>query len=83
MPFVFNAVELCVLTTDEKPWTRAKEVCRALEYNKKTTDIVKSFCSPENYARKYQMSGVHTTINWSKDWQKYDTYINEEGMIDC
>ena len=28
------------------------------------------------------MSGVHTTINWPKDWQKYDTYINEEGVIE-
>ena len=35
MPFSFNAVELCVVTINEKPWTRAKEACRALEYNTK------------------------------------------------
>ena len=25
MPFSFNAVELCVVTINEKPWTRARE----------------------------------------------------------
>ena len=43
-PFTLNAGELCVVTINEKPWTRAKEVCRALEYNKKIVDIVKAFC---------------------------------------
>ena len=43
MPFTFNAVGLCVVTINEKPWRRAKEACRAFEYNKKTTDIVKTF----------------------------------------
>ena len=43
MPFTFNAVELCVVTINEKPWARAREVRRALEYNKNTTDIVKTF----------------------------------------
>ena len=43
MPFSFNAVELFVVTINEKPWTRAREVCRALEYGKaaKAADIVK------------------------------------------
>ena len=42
MPFVFNAVELCVVTINEKPWTRASEVCKALEYGKatKTTEKI-------------------------------------------
>ena len=53
MPFSFNAVELCVVTINEKPWTRAKEVCRTLEYDKKTADIVKAFCNQENYTQKY------------------------------
>ena len=43
MPFTFNAIELCVVTINEKPWTRAREVHRALEYNKNTADIVKTF----------------------------------------
>ena len=45
MPFSFNAVELCVVTINENYWTRAREVRRALQYNKKTADIVKAFCS--------------------------------------
>ena len=40
MPFVFNGVELCVVTINEKLWTCTREVCKVLEYNKKTTDIV-------------------------------------------
>ena len=35
MPFTFNAVELCVVTINEKPWTRAREVCRVLELMQK------------------------------------------------
>ena len=40
MPFTFNAVELCVVTVNGKPWARAREVCKALEYNKKAADII-------------------------------------------
>ena len=50
MPFSFNAVELFVVIINEKPWTRAKEVCKALEYNKKTANIIKGHFSRENYA---------------------------------
>ena len=85
MLFTFNAVELCVETINEKPWTRAKEVCRALEYNKKTADIVKTFCSREIYAQKYQMISVTAAgkpVAWSKDSQKHDIYSNEEGMYE-
>ena len=83
MPFSFNAVELCVVTINEKPWTRAREVRRALECKKKTADIVKTFCSSENYAQKYQMGGFTAAgklAEWPKDSQKYDIYINGEGM---
>ena len=45
MPFAFNAEELCVATINEKPWTRAREVCKALRYEKKTANIVKSYYS--------------------------------------
>ena len=30
IPFVFNAVNLYVVTINEQPWTRARVVCRAL-----------------------------------------------------
>ena len=36
MPFSFNAVELCVVTINENPWTRAREVRRAHEYGRAT-----------------------------------------------
>ena len=85
MPFCFNAVELCVVTINEKPWTRAREVCRALEYGKATkiADVIKAHVSPEHFAHKWQLSSVSaadTPINWPKDSQKYDICTNEEGM---
>ena len=54
MPFVFNEVELCVVTINEKPWTCVREVYRTLEYGKatKAADIVKHLCSRENYAQQ-------------------------------
>ena len=90
MPFSFNAVELCVVTINEKPWTRAKEACRALGYGKatKATHVIKAHVSPENITQKYQMGSVpavpaaNTPINWPKDSQKYDIYISEEGMYE-
>ena len=85
MPFFFNAVELYVATINERPWTRAKKVCRALEYGKatKAVDIVKYLCSRENYAHKYQLSELIFETNfmdWPKDSRKDDYYISEEGM---
>ena len=56
--FSFNAVELYVVTINEKPWTHAREGCRALEYGKttKAADIVKHLFSRENYAHKCQFT---------------------------
>ena len=85
MTFSFNAVELCVVSINEKPGTRAREVRRAFEYNKKTADVVKAFCSQENYAQKYQTGGFTAAgkpVDWPKDSQKYDIYIKEEGMYE-
>ena len=76
MLFGFNAVELCVVTINEKPWTRAKEVCPTLEYytkTSKTASIIRANRSPENIIQKYQMSSVHaacTQINWPNNSQK-------------
>ena len=79
MPFSFNAVELCVVTINEKPWKRASEVCKPLRYEKKTAKIVKNHYSKENHAQKYQLSSVPpagTNVDWPKDSQKFDIYIN-------
>ena len=85
MPFAFNAVELKVVTVNGKHWTRAKEVCRALEYNKKTAHVIRAHCTRENYAQMYDLTSVPTAgtlVSWPKDSQKYDLYINEEGMYE-
>ena len=85
MPFTFNAVELCVVTIHEKSWTGAKEVCKALQYNKITADIIKAFCSKELFALKYQLSKFTVAgnfVDWPKDSRKDDYYINEEGMYE-
>ena len=85
MPFTFNAVDLRVVIIDEKPWTRAREVRRALEYGKatKAADIVKHLCSRENYSHKWQLTEFVSETNfldWHKDSRKDDYYTNEEGM---
>ena len=85
VPFAFNAVELYVVTLNGKHWTRAKEVCKALEYNKKTAHVIRAYCSRENYAQKYDLTKVPTEgtlLNWPSDSRKDDYYINEEGMYE-
>ena len=85
VPFTFTNVELKIVFIDSKAWARAKEVCRALEYRKKTGDVIKAHCSCENIIQKYELSSVTTAgtpVNWPKDSQKYDLYINEEGMYE-
>ena len=37
MPLTFNAMELCIVSINEKPWTCGREVWRALQYNKKNS----------------------------------------------
>ena len=87
MPFSFNAVELCVVTINEKPWTRAREVRWALEYGKatKVADVARHLCSKTNYAHRWQLTRLVSEmkpVDRPKDSQKYDIYINEEGMYE-
>ena len=65
MPFTSNVVELYVVTINEKPWIRAREVCKALEYGKatKTADIVRHLRSRENYSEKWQLTGFVSETN--------------------
>ena len=87
-PFKFDKTSLFTVNIDGKVRTRAKEVIYgALEYEKftKTAHEVKRHYSPENYAHKYQLTGVSATstpLNWPIESQKYDFYINEEGMYE-
>ena len=87
MPFAFNAVKLYVVTVNGKHWTRAKEVCKALGYseNTKPKDVLKKHVSIKNKQHKnvLQSHAVATQpVNWPKDSQKYDYYLNEEGMYE-
>ena len=38
--------------------TRAKEVCKALEYNKRTAHVLRAHASVENYAHKYDVTSA-------------------------
>ena len=83
MPFAFNVVELYVVTINKKPWVGAKEVCRALEYNKKTAYLIKAFCSWENYDQKHRLikfPAAGNFMDWPRDSRKDDYYISEEGI---
>ena len=85
MPFVFSTVEFYVVTINEKPWTRARKVCKALKYNKAARRVASHHCTRENIQHKHQLVAVPTvgtTVNWPKDSQKLDLYINEEGMYE-
>ena len=74
MPFAFNAVKLYVATINEKPWTHAREVHRALEYDKatKAADIVKHLSSREISTHKYQFNEFVSDLNldWPRDSRK-------------
>ena len=75
------------MSIDEKPWTRARKVCKTLEYGKatKATDVVRHLCSKTNYAHKWQLTGLVSDtkpVDWLIDSQKYDIYTNEEGIYD-
>ena len=56
----------------EKPWTRAKDVCRTLEYDAKTSRIVKNHSSKENSlisgnwqdSLRNQLIGLEIHRNW-------------------
>ena len=85
IPFSFNEVELSIVTINEKPCTCTKEICKALQYNKKAADIIKAFCSKEKFAHKYQLREFPAAGNFMdlpKDSRKDDYYLNEEGMYE-
>ena len=51
-PFIFNTVELCVVPLNDKPWTRAKEVRKALKYQRQTVHVIRDHVSAENFTYK-------------------------------
>ena len=81
----FTNVELKIVVIDSKAWTRAKEVCQTLQYEKVHRHVIRKHVSTKNIRHKHQLQVVpaaDTSINWPKDSQKYDLYINEEGMYE-
>ena len=83
--FTFNEVALKVVTVNGKQWCRAKEVCKALEYKKDTSDVIGGHCSTENITHRYQLSGspmAGEPVNWPSDSQRYDLYITEKGLYE-
>ena len=86
MPFVFNVVELCVVTINEKPWTHVRKVCKELMYEKKTANIVQKHRTKENYTQKYQISSVpaaSTPVDWSEDSQTSTFTSMKKGCMSC
>ena len=86
VPFAFNAVELKVVTINGKSWARANEVCEALGYKKgRAREALKKHVSIENKQHKNVLQShavAARPVNWPKDSQKYDLYINEEGKYE-
>ena len=80
VPFTFNKVELKVVTVNGKQWCRAKEACKALEYEKRSKDVIRAHCSQENIRHKYELA--RGPLAWPSDSQKHDFYISEEGLYE-
>ena len=77
----FNSIKLFTVTINGKHWTRAKEICQSLKYHRETGHVIRDHCSCENIRQKYELVGLaDTTVQWPKNSQKYDIYINEEGV---
>ena len=86
VPFSFNNTKLFTFTINCKHWTRAKEVCKTLEYKKgRARDALKKHVGIENKQHKNVLQSravAARPVSWPKDSQKYDLYINEEGMYE-
>ena len=73
------------MAINEKPWTRSREVCKALWYEEAARRVFRNDCTKENIQHKHQLAvapTVGTTVNWPRDSQKLDLYINWEGMYE-
>ena len=85
VPFTFNNVKLFTVTINGKHWTRAKEICKSLKYEKKTGNVIRDHVSNENTRYKGDFISVPVTgtpMKWPVDSQKTDIYINEEAMYE-
>ena len=59
-------------------------MCRGSLYGIKVR-VVRHHCTRENIQHNHQLAAVPTvgtTVNWPRDSQKLNLYINEEGMYE-
>ena len=52
-------------------------------YEKGKNNVVRTHCSVKNSVHKYKLKGVSAMVlplEWPKDLQKYDLYINKEKL---
>jgi prophage antirepressor-like protein len=83
--YTFNNTNLFTVDINGKQWTRAKEVCESLEYEKESRKVIKYHISSENIRHKHELQvGPESdpTCKWPLDSQKLDLYINEQGMYE-
>ena len=82
MPFAFNAVEFYFVTIHEKPWTRAKEVCSALEYqNGRERDVLKRMSALKTNSLKMSCKKLQRK-KWHRNSQADQYYISEASMYE-
>ena len=60
MLFAFDTVEFYVVTINKKLWTRAREVCKTLRYEKAARRVVRHHCAREHIQHKHQLVAVAT-----------------------
>ena len=85
VPFTFNSIKLFTITINDKPWTRAKEICQSLNYARNTPNVISDHVSPENRVYKYQLVNLPAagkSVKWPTDSRKDEYYINEQGMYE-
>ena len=85
VPFTFNSIKLFTVTINGKHWSRAKEICDALEYKRRTNDILRDHVSIENKHHRHDLDGYSDTeypFVWPKHSQPDEYYINEEGLYE-
>ena len=74
------------MTINGKPWACAKEVCKALGYQKgRARDVLKKHTSIGNKQYKYELeesADLERRLEWPKNGHPQEYCINEEGMYE-
>ena len=65
--FTFNNAKLKTVTIIGKHWTRAKEVCTSMKYQKKAGDVIIDHCSRGNIRYKHELVSIPDQEDHFKD----------------